>query len=337
MKPKALKQPAGKVMALVGLLLFLALLPLVIKSQYQFHVFNLTLIYIMAASSLRTIALSGQVSIGHAAFMGLGAYLSGILALELGISPWISIPLAALATMGAGFLFGIPLTRVRSVYFSMVSLFAGMAIVALIGVFEGFTGGDAGLVGIPPLPSIPLPGGGEIAFFSSKTNIYYLLLLVTAASLLVLYRIEHCRIGVSFKAIDQSYMVASSVGINETRQRILAITVGCFFAGLAGAFYAHYNMNLTRSTFDFMSSINLLIYVLVGGLGSFAGPVVGAAVLIVVPEYLRFLKEYTPFIFGGIMLVVAFLMPQGIAGLAGDLWRRLAASRGEAGEGGHDS
>lgn len=324
-------------LALGGILVLLALLPLMIKSQYQFHVFNLTLIYIIAASSLRTIALSGQISIGHAAFMGLGAYVSGILALEVGLSPWLCVPLAALTTMAAGFLFGFPLTRLRSIYFSMVSLFAGMAIVALIGVFERYTGGDAGLIGIPPLPAIPLPGGGEISFIASKIHFYYLMLIITVACLLVLHRIENCRIGVKFKAIDQSFMVASSVGINETRYRILAIAVGCFFAGLAGALYAHYTMNLTRGTFDFLASINLLIYVLVGGLSSFAGPVVGAAVLIVVPEYLRFLKEYTPFIFGGIMLLVAFLMPQGISGLARDFWARLAAPGQGLKDGRHDA
>jgi branched-chain amino acid transport system permease protein len=325
-----------RAVAWAGVFVALCLLPLVIKSPYDFHVFNLTLIYIIAAASLRTIALSGQISIGHAAFMGLGAYLSGVLSKELGITPWLTIPAGALATMMAGFLLGYPLTRVRSIYFSMVSLFAGMAIVALIGVFQQYTGGDAGLVGIPPLPAIRLPLLGEISFVTSKVHYYFLFLFITAASLMVLHRIEHSRIGTNFKAVDQSHMVASSVGINEVRYRILAIGLGCFFAGLAGACYAHYNMNLTRSTFDFLASINLLIYVLVGGLGRFVGPIIGTAVLMIIPEYFRGLREYSPFLFGGIMLVVAFFMPNGIAGLLANLGH-FRSSAPDADEVGRDS
>jgi branched-chain amino acid transport system permease protein len=312
-----------RTVALTGFLCFLFLLPLFIKSFYYFHTLNVTLIYIIAASSLRTIAVSGQVSIAHAAFMGLGAYISGIVAKETGWTPWLTIPLGATSGMVAGILIGYPLARVRAIYFSMVSLFCGMAIVALIGVFQNVTGGDAGLIGIPPLPPISVHGAPEVVFVTSKVNYYYFLLTLTIASLVVLYRIEKSRTGMCWRAIAQSHLVASSVGINEGRFRVLALGVGCFFAGLSGACYAHYNMTLTSTTFGFLPSINLLIYVLVGGIGSFAGPLLGTAVLIIVPEFFRWLKEFSPFVFGGIMLFVAFLMPKGIAGLFEQIESRL--------------
>jgi branched-chain amino acid transport system permease protein len=300
---------------ILAFLTAMCLLPAVIDSPYYFHTLNITLIYIIAASSLRTIALSGQISIAHAAFMGVGAYVSGILAKDLGLTPWLAIPVGGIAGMIGGVLVGYPLVRVRAIYFSMVSLFSGMAIVALIGVCQQYTGGDAGLVGIPPLPAISIAGLPEFAFVTSKVHYYYFFLLLTVGCLIFLHRVESSRTGTCWSAISQSHLVASSVGINEARFRVLALAVGCFFAGLAGACYAHYNMTLTRTTFGFLPSINLLIYVLVGGIGSFAGPIIGAAVLIIIPETFRSLKEYTPFVFGGIMLLVAFFMPQGISGL----------------------
>ncbi|GAI34498.1 unnamed protein product [marine sediment metagenome] len=198
---------------------------------------------------------------------------------------------------------GYPFSRLRALYFSMLSLFLGMGIVAMLGVLSKFTRGDAGLVGIPPL------------FALSKTPYYYFFLILTIASLLVLYGLEHSRIGTTWKTIAQSYLVASSVGINEARFRILALAIGCFFAGLAGAGYAHYNTVLTISNFGFLPSINLLIYMLLGGARSFAGPIIGTAVLVIVPEFIRGLQTYVPIIMGAIMLLVVFLMPNGVAGL----------------------
>lgn len=308
---------------ILSFILILFLLPQLVKSFYFFHTLNVTLIYILAACSLRTIAVSGQISIAHAAIMGLGAYVSGIFAKEFGWSPWFTIPLGAIGGMISGALIGYPLVRVRAIYFSMVSLFCGMAIVALIGVFQNYTGGDAGLIGIPPLTPISIKGMAPIVFVTSKVNYYYFLLVLNILSLFALYRIERCRTGMCFKAIAQSHMVAASVGINEASFRVLALAVGSFFAGLAGGCYAHYNMTLTSTTFGFLPSINLLIYVLVGGTAHFAGPIIGTAVLIIVPEIFRWLKEYTPFVFGGIMLLVAYFMPQGIAGLFMDLVHRV--------------
>ena len=298
-----------------SLILLLFLVPLFIGSVYYLHTFIITLIYTIAACSLRTIFLSGQISIAHAAFMGLGAYVSAILARELAWTPWLTIPLGGVASLAVGVLAGYALTRVRAIYFSMVSLFVGLALVALMGVFANYTGGDIGLIGIPPLPAISIPGLPVIDFLSSRVPYYYFFLLLTLFCLLILYSLENSRIGMSWKAISQSYLVASSVGINEAGFRVLALAVGCFFAGIAGAGYAHYNMVLTRSSFGFLSSVNLLIYVLVGGAGSFFGPIIGTIVLVIVPEILRWMKTFAPFVFGGIMLFVVFFMPQGIAGL----------------------
>jgi branched-chain amino acid transport system permease protein len=305
-----LAKPAG--LAILIILLFL--LPVFIKQPYYIHIFIVTMLYIIVVSSLRTVALSGQVSVAHAAFMGIGAYFSGVVSKELGLSPWLTIPLGGLAAMAIAVLVGYPFTRVRAIYFSMVSLFGGMTIVSLIKA-QKWTGGFSGLTGIPPLSPINIPGLINITFWGQKVPYYYFILLLTLVCLLVLYRIEHCRIGMTWKAIAQSHLVASSVGINETRFRVFAFAVGCFFAGIAGAAYAHYNLVLAPDTFGFLSSIFLVMYMLVGGRDSFAGPIIGTAILVMVPELFRGLKEFAPLILGAIMVIVVFLMPQGIAGL----------------------
>ncbi len=305
-----LTRPMGY--AIFVILLFLV--PLFVTKPYYLHIFIITLLYIIIVSSLRTIALSGQVSVAHAAFMGIGGYFSGVLSKELGLTPWLTIPLGGVAAMVVAVLIGYPFTRVRAIYFSMVSLFGGIAIVNLIRVAQKWTGA-AGLAGIPPLTPIHIPGLLTITFLGQKVTYYYFSLLLTLVSLLILYRIEHSRIGMTWKAIAQSYLVASSVGINEAGSRVLALAVGCFFAGIAGASYAHYNLVLTPSTFGFLPSIFLVMYMLVGGRDRFSGPIIGTAILVMVPELFRGLKEFAPLILGAIMVIVVFLMPRGIAGL----------------------
>ncbi len=299
----------------IAIIVILFLLPLFMTSTYYLHIFIITFIYIIVTSSLRLIATSGQISLGHAGFMSIGAYMSGVLAKLLGWTPWLTMPLGGIVTMAVAILVGYPFTRARVTYFTVVSLFFGIGILAINQILEKFTGGYSGIAGIPSL------------FGTSKVPYYYFFLALTSLSLLILYRFEFCRVGLTFKAISQSYSVASSVGINEAGQRVLALAIGCFFVGIAGAGYAHYNLLLGHETFSLLASINLIVYMLVGGLGSFAGPIIGTAVLIIIPELFRNLKDYVPFIFSAILLIVLFLMPQGLAGLPEQIRSSIAKRR----------
>jgi len=296
----------------VGLLIILAVLPLFIKSPYLIHIINMTFIYILVTVSFRTILTSGQLPLAHAGFMGIGAYVSAIAAKTFGVSPWLSIPLGALVAMGVGILIGYPFARLRAVYYAMISLFFGMLIISGVKAFAKWTGGAAGLTGIPPL------------FGFNKVPYYYFFLGLTAVSLLILYRLESSRPGLNWKAIAQSYMVAASVGINEARYRIIASAIGCLFAGIAGATYAHYSTVVGPTSFSFMATIMLLIYVVVGGVGNFTGPIIGIFLLMTVPELLRGFREYVPYISAAIVLIVVFLMPKGVAGLVNSFLSWLA-------------
>jgi branched-chain amino acid transport system permease protein len=294
-------------MVYLAVVVFLALLPMFIKSPYTYHIFILTFVYITATSSLRTLATSGQISMAHAAFMSIGAYTSAVLARYVGWSPWLTMPLGALATMLVAVLVGFPFSRVRTIYFSMVSLFFGIGVLSVNSLFGKYTGHINGMIGIPPL------------FVGSRIPYYYFFLGLMVVCLIILWRFETCRIGVCLKAIDQSHEVAASVGISETKFRVLALGVTCFVVGLIGAGYAHYNMVLSYSSFNLLASINMLVYMLIGGIRNFAGPIIGAAVLFMIPEIFRQLKEYTPFLFAGILLLVVFVMPQGLVGLFGQI------------------
>ncbi len=282
---------------------------------YFLNVCILILTYIIATSSLRTVYISGQSSVGHAAFMGIGAYTSAILSMRLGWTPWVTIPIGALATAVVAICAGYFFSRLRAVYFSMVTVFFGVATEACIRIWVSMTGGRAGLVGFHGLGVLSIPGVAHIDFDASKVPYYYFLLILAFLTLLVLYRIERSRTGMNWAAIAQSPVVASSIGISEIKYRVLAFAIGCFFAGLAGAAYGHYAGVLSSSSFSLMPSIYLVIYMLLGGMNYFAGPIIGVVVLVALPEALRSLKEYTPFVFGGIMLIVIFLMPQGLAGV----------------------
>ena len=286
-----------------GLIIILFLVPLFIQSPYWIHVFILIFIYTIATVSFRLIVISGQFPLAHAAFMGIGAYTAGLTSRWLGWPPWLTIPLGALMATGIGILIGYPFARLRALYYALVSLFFGIGIVQVILAFSKWTGGVGGLAGIQSLLG------------ASKAPYYYFFLGVASLSLLAIYRFEFCRVGTTLKAIAQSYQVASSVGISEVRYRVLVLAVGCFFVGLAGSTYAHYNLVLSHSSFNLLATLWIVMYALIGGIGSFAGPIIGTVVLFILPEIFRELKEFVPYLSAGMLLIVVFVMPQGLVSL----------------------
>jgi branched-chain amino acid transport system permease protein len=286
-----------------GLIVILSLMPLFIKTPFYLHILIITFIYIIATVSLRTIAISGQISLAHAAFMGLGAYTASILSKYAGLSPWASIPVGGLTALGMGALMGYVFARLRPLLFSMLTLFFGMALFYVNQTFVQWTGGSSGLLRIPPL------------FGTSKIPYYYFFLGLTVLSLLALYRFEFSRIGTTLKAIEQSYLVAGSVGVNETSYRVLVVAVGCFFVGITGASYAHYMLVVAPSTFGVLPSINLIVYMIVGGRKNFVGPIIGTALLIWIPEFFHGLRQYVPFLSAGILVIVLFVLPEGLVAL----------------------
>ena len=285
-----------------GIIAFIALLPVSNPSPYLLDMLCTCFVSSVAAVSLRTITISGQIPLAHGAFMGIGAYAAGMASKWLDWPGWITIPTGALVAMGIGILISYPFSRLRSLYYAMISLFFGIGAMLIISAGGVWTGSYQGLSGIHSL-------------FTSKISYYYFFLVLALICIIALYRFEFSRIGTTLKAISQSYLVASSVGINEAFYRIMAVAVGCFFVGLIGAAYIHYQTVLNVHSYSLTATLWLFMYVLIGGIGSFVGPIIGTFVLILIPQYFFDLKTFSPYISAALLLIVVYLMPHGIAGI----------------------
>lgn len=303
-------------------------LPPFIRSDYYLHVLVLCAINIILASSLRAIATTGQTSLGHAGFMAIGAYTSAILAMRFGFPIFASMLLGGVLAMLLAAVVAYPITRVRTVYFAMLTMFLGIVITLAISEWRSVTGGTTGIINIPTLGSLSV-FGQTIDFNNKLPNLYFALIFMFIA-LLFLYGIDRSYIGTLFKAISQDHALASSVGINVAWYKALIFCIGSFIAGLAGGFYAHYVSVLVPNSFNIFISIYLLIYIIVGGTNRFGGAIIGAFVLTFVPEISRVLQEYQPFVFVAVLYLVVFLIPGGLADLPRLLKLRISSWRGKA-------
>ena len=289
-------------------------IPLLSPGVYYLHTLILTMMYIVLASSLRLINLTGQLSLAHAGMLLIGSYTSALLVMKAGFSSWLALILSGvIAALFSAFLC-TAFVKLKGIYFTMVTIFAGQIISLIIYQWAGLTNGASGIFGIPRPDPIRIPGIFNIAF-NAKEPFYYLIFILMLASLLIIWFIEHSRIGMTFRGIQQTESLARSVGINTTGYKVAAFALGCFFSGLMGGFYSQYINTIDPVTFGFSFMIYTLIYMLVGGKGKFIGPIIGAIVLSLLPEFARPLKNYEPFLFALILVVVIFLMPEGIVGL----------------------
>ncbi len=297
-----------------ALLVVLFLVPAFIAQPYLLHVLIMAGLNIILASSLRFIATSGQISLGHGGMVSVGAFTSALLVMRLGLSFWAALPLAGLTTMILALLVGYPFVRLKGIYFAMVTLFLAEFIRLTAEQWKSLTGGVAGIIAIPRPNPVIIPGLMNVDF-TSKVDFYYLSLVMVVVTLLILYAIESSRIGMTFFSIQQSEFLAESIGIDSARFRVLAFSIGCFFAGIAGAFYSHYFTAMNPSSFGFLLGINVFIYMVVGGMLRFYGPIIGAFILTVIPELAREVKEFEPFVFAGILLLIILFMPEGLISL----------------------
>lgn len=296
------------------LFIIMAILPPFFLSQYWLHVMIISLFYVMMASSWNLIAgYTGQVSFAHAAFSGVGAYVTGMLAVNLGLSPWFGIligsAVAALLGLGLGYL----CIRMGGIYLSLATLGFSEILRIIITNEDQWTRGTMGL-------QVP----GFFAEYSKASN-YYLFLIVTLLFLLLIYRLIHSEMGLSFRAVLNDELAASSSGINTIRVRVLAFTLSSAMAGMAGGLYGHYLMLITPDIPSLGQMFLVLAMAVIGGMGSFVGPIVGSFALEILSEYIRIYGEYHVLLFGLIALAVARFAPEGMMGILYRRWRRRAS------------
>jgi branched-chain amino acid transport system permease protein len=303
-------------LGIVVLIIFLFCIPLVLKNIYWLHILCLVCINVLMASSLRTINLTGELSLGQVGFMLIGAYSSALLSMRMGVSVWLAMLLGGLLAAVAALILGYPILRTKGVYFSVLTFLVAEIFRLSMWYTPSLSGGPAGLSNIPPPSPIHVLGQTVITF-TTKSAYYYLLLVIVLLSLLVLSRVERS-LGFTWMSIRQNDSLAESVGVNVMGYKLVAFAVGCFFSGIAGALFAHFMHLLTTDVtamFGMLMSIYVVIYMVVGGQGQFAGPIIGAVVLTLVPEFARPLKEYQPIIFGALVIFIIFFMRQGLIGL----------------------
>ena len=301
----------------LGLLLLagLIVLPRVVTLSQQ-ELLVLLVINVLLVASYRLLTLTGEWSLAHVVIMGVGAYGSALMSKELGIP----VPLAMLAgaTLAGliAFLLSFPLFRMKGFYF-LIGSFAAGEVIRLIWKWSELTwlfGGPKGIKLIPPFPDIEAL---SIDFYD-PVNYYYLCLIAVAIALFILYRVERSRIGLTFHAIHWQDKLAESVGVNTFGYRMLAFVIASFFAGLAGALYAHYVGTVNPNRFNVEEMVYVLIWAIVGGTATFYGPILGVVVLTILNEVvLRALgvDEMRPMLYGAILILFILFLPKGLESL----------------------
>jgi branched-chain amino acid transport system permease protein len=287
-------------------------------SLSQQEILVLLVINVLLVSSYRLLTLTGEWSLAHVVIMGVGAYASALVSKDLSVPVPLAMLVGAATAALVAFLLSFPLFRMKGFYF-LIGSFAAGEIIRLLWKWTDLTwlfGGPKGIKLIPPFPDIKL-FSLDIDFYN-PVNYYYLCLIVVAASLVVLYRVERSRIGLTFHAIHWQDKLAESVGIDTFRYRTLAFVISSFFAGLAGALYAHYIGTVAPNRFDVEEMVYVLIWAIVGGTATFYGPIVGVVVLTILNEVvLRALgvDEMRPMLYGALLILSILFLPNGLESL----------------------
>lgn len=288
-------------------------LPYLLSFSQQ-EILVMLVINVLLVCSYRLLTLTGEWSLAHAVIMGVGAYGSALFAKELGVPVPIAMLLGASVAGFTAFLLSFPLFRMKGFYF-LIGSFAAGEVIRLMWKWSDLTflfGGPKGIKRIPAMSDI-----FGIDFFE-PVNYYYLCLIVVAVSLFILYRIERSRIGLTFHAIHWQDRLAESVGVNTFRYRMLAFVISAFFAGLAGALYAHYVGAIAPNRFSVEEMVYILIWAIVGGTATFYGPIIGVVTLTIINEViLRGLgvDEMRPMLYGGLLIASILFLPDGLESL----------------------
>jgi branched-chain amino acid transport system permease protein len=303
-------------MTRVGLALLLVVIataPFWVWNPYHLHTLIMAGIFAVLALSLNLLlGYTGQLSLGHAAFFGIGAYATGLLTVKLEWSPWIGLLASAVLPALAGYVIGRLALKLRGAYFVLLTIsFAGC--VSLVSVnWMDLTNGPLGIPGVPPV-EIALPGLPALSL-RTKAAYYYLVLVSVALAYLVCLALIRSRVGRALVALRENETLAASVGIDAMHYLVLAALISAGMAGFAGGLYAHYTRFVSPEVFLFTYTVTMVIMVVAGGKGTLAGPVVGAVLFTVLPEALRAATswQWQMLLYGVLLLVVLFCMPQGI-------------------------
>jgi branched-chain amino acid transport system permease protein len=290
----------------------------------RYFVFLASLVLVNAVVAIGLNLLSGftnQLSFGHAGFLAIGAYTAALITLHAPAMPVVvTLALAGLVTAMVGLAFGVPCLRLSGLYLAMATLAFGFVIVEAILNLDGLTRGADGL-------SVPVARLGAWSLVSDTAR-YYLALAVTAVLVVAAANLTHSRVGRAFLAIRESEIAAQASGVPVARYKTLAFGLSAFYTGVAGGLFAFLVGFLSPDAFDVFLSVDFVVMIILGGLGSVPGSIAGAVVVTVLNDTLAAFQNYRPLIFGAILIACMLFMPGGIIGAVRALARRLTASSG---------
>lgn len=275
-------------------------------NRYHIDVLTQVGIYVTLALGLNiVVGLAGLLDLGYIAFYAVGAYTYGLLSTRVGLSFWEVLPFGALLAAIFGILLGIPVLRLRGDYLAIVTLGFGEMIRITLNNWDSFTRGPNGIIGIGR-PKI-------LGFtFSDPIHYYYLILAIVLLTIFVVDRLNRSRIGRAWTAMRDDEVAAEAMGIDLMKTKLLAFSLGATWAGFAGVFFASKMTFISPESFTFFESVIILCMVVLGGMGSVPGVILGAAMLVILPEMMRQFALYRMLIFGGAMVVMMVLRPQGL-------------------------
>ena len=303
--------------------LIIALLPLVFQDSYWRANLIVCAINVMLAISLDfVLGYAGQLNLGHSAFYGIGAYVSTLLIMQLGVPFWAALAIGMALSGAAGMALSLFAVRLRGHYLAIASLGFAVIVHQVLLNWISMTQGPLGIYGIKPPPPIAVPGL-PIIEFNNSASLFYLLAGFALLSYLLLDQLVRSPIGETLTAIREDEISAASLGINCTLWKVFAFGVGSAIAGAAGAFYAGFVGTLVPDAFIITESFTILAMVIVGGMGTLIGPVWGAILLTLLPELLRGVGDFRLVLYGLALTLVVLFMPGGIAQAARLLHARL--------------
>ncbi|HEX7045914.1 MAG TPA: branched-chain amino acid ABC transporter permease [Burkholderiales bacterium] len=283
--------------------LALLLLPLYSTDPYLMRIVIMASIFAIYAASWDLLAgFTGQVNFGHALFFGLGAYGSSLLNHHFGLSPWITIPIGAVVATLGGVLVGIPCLRLRGSYLSLATLAFPLILTGILFAFPDFSGGELGISGLRRL-------------FVKPVHNYYAAVILMLVLCFAMWKISTSNTGLIFHAIREDEVAARASGINTKRYKLLAFALSAFFAGIAGAFFAHFIRIAGPSTLEVALSFQAVIWGIFGGVATIYGPIVAVFILYPLTEAVAVfpeLREFRLLILAVVVLLVLLFMPQGL-------------------------
>jgi len=278
-------------------------------SAYQVNIMTTALLYVVLGLGLNiVVGLAGLLDLGYVAFYAVGAYSYALLNVHFGLGFWMALPVGALFAALFGVLLGFPVLRLRGDYLAIVTLGFGEIIRLVLENWNEFSFGPSGIANIPK-PAFP---GIKLSMDQATLYMYFLALLLVCFTIFVVNRLQDSRIGRAWIALREDEIACQSMGIDRTRTKLSAFALGATWAGMVGVFFAAKTTFINPASFTFLESAVILSIVVLGGMGSTVGVVIGALIFILLPEYLRAFTDFRMLIFGAVMVIMMVFRPQGI-------------------------